>query len=139
MKDCNYLFIKNVRDYIKSRFPFVGDKVAVFIGCLSALESAYGRSVIAYENHNYVGMKLASSRLTVAIGENRSHAVYPSWQYSIIDFMYWLQYHGFNQTLCKNLGTFKSKFAKSGYNSSPDYVGKIESIMDSFNNRLFTN
>lgn len=50
------------------------------------LESGNFTSEIFKENNNLFGMKVAERRPTTAIGVNRGHAVYKSWQESVIDY-----------------------------------------------------
>lgn len=50
------------------------------------LESGNFTSDIFIENNNLFGMKVAERRPTTAIGVNRGHAVYKSWQESVLDY-----------------------------------------------------
>lgn len=51
-------------------------------------ESGEFKSAIWRENHNPFGMKLAGSRNTTNVGENRGHAKYKNWQMAVIDYAY---------------------------------------------------
>jgi hypothetical protein len=51
-------------------------------------ESGEFKSDIWIENHNPFGMKLAGSRNTTNVGENRGHAKYKNWQMAVIDYAY---------------------------------------------------
>lgn len=133
MKAENYQFICEMRDDILSRFNFVSEDIAIFIACLSALETCYGKSVICLENNNYFGMKFPHDRLSTAIKESRGHAFYPSRLSSLCDFFYWLQYHSFSQnTLSCALDSFIRRFRVCHYNESPSYVSSILTIMSNF-------
>lgn len=135
MKEVNYLFIKEIQSFIIERFIFVNPDIALFIACQSALESSYCRSTIAIENHNIMGMKKPSIRLSTCIGVNRGHAVFPNKHSCVCDFFYWLQYHGFTQKhLSGDLEQYVRKFRPLGYCPSSDYVNKIYSIYQSFKN-----
>lgn len=124
----NKLFLQNVESYIRERFVFVSIPVAQFIACLAGLESNFGNSNIALENHNIVGMKYPHVRLSTCNGENRGHASYSRWELSIIDFFYWCQYNGFTKKNFVSLTSFVNKFKKSFYNPSPFYCDKVNQI-----------
>jgi hypothetical protein len=55
------------------------------------LESNNFRSYLFKENNNMFGMKLASSRLTIANGEEHGYASYESWSESLMDYAYIIQ------------------------------------------------
>lgn len=133
MKTENYLWIKNISDWIIDRFNYVNPEIANFIGCQCALESAFGKSTIAIENHNILGMKLPKVRLSTAIGENRGHAVYPSIYSCLCDFFYWLQWNRFTKSdLSKDLISYLRKFRRCGYCPSSEYINKINLIYQQF-------
>lgn len=52
-------------------------------------ESGRFTSVIFRENNNLFGMKMPEKRTTIAIGINKGHAVYGTWQDSVIDYALW--------------------------------------------------
>jgi hypothetical protein len=53
------------------------------------LETGHFKSAVFIENHNLFGMKLPSQRQTLAIGKNRGHAKYKTWQDSVKDYKMW--------------------------------------------------
>ena len=53
-------------------------------------------SKIFRENNNLFGMKQAKTRENTAIGTNHGHAVYCCINDSLIDFLLWFKYHGFD-------------------------------------------
>ena len=57
-------------------------------------ESGHFKSKIFKENNNLFGMKLAHQRDTTAIGQNRSHAKYNTWQDSVKDYKLWQDSNG---------------------------------------------
>jgi hypothetical protein len=63
-------------------------EMAKLIVAQAGFETGNFTSVIFKENNNLFGMKLPRIRKTTAIGENRGHAVYKSWEDCIKD--YWL-------------------------------------------------
>ena len=52
-------------------------------------ESTHFTSDIFKENNNLFGMKLPAQRKTTAIGKNRGHAKYETWQDSVEDYKIW--------------------------------------------------
>lgn len=110
----------------------VSPDVAKFIAAQCCLESDFGLSRIAHDNHNLFGMKLPHSRVTTAIDINHGHAVYNDPLDSIIDYMLWLEHFDFNQKDLTNLDRFKRCLKASPYCPKPDYVERIEKIYEQY-------
>jgi uncharacterized FlgJ-related protein len=55
----------------------------------SRIETGWYTSKIFIHNKNLFGMKLPERRSTTAIGSNRGHAQYTSWQQSVADYKIW--------------------------------------------------
>jgi len=55
----------------------------------SRIETGWYTSPIFIHNKNLFGMKLPERRETTAIGSNRGHAQYISWQQSVADYKLW--------------------------------------------------
>lgn len=125
-------FLNRIESFVLKRFPFVSVPVARFIACLSALESDFGRSRIALENHNLIGMKVPFVRLSTCIGMNRDHAVYPSDECCLCDLFYWFQWHKMDQENFKTLTGFLRKFKGCNYNPSSDYVDIIINLKNQY-------
>jgi flagellum-specific peptidoglycan hydrolase FlgJ len=53
------------------------------------IETGWYTSKIFIHNNNIFGMKLPERRLTTAIGSDRGHAQYISWQQSVADYKIW--------------------------------------------------
>jgi flagellum-specific peptidoglycan hydrolase FlgJ len=53
------------------------------------IETGWYTSKIFIHNNNLFGMKLPERRLTTAIGSDRGHAQYISWQQSVADYKLW--------------------------------------------------
>jgi flagellum-specific peptidoglycan hydrolase FlgJ len=53
------------------------------------IETGWYTSKIFIHNNNLFGMKLPERRLTTAIGSDRGHAQYISWQQSVADYKIW--------------------------------------------------
>lgn len=93
----------------------------IFKQCL--LESARFSSPIWNENNNCVGMKKAYQRPTLAMGENRGHAVFESWQDCILDLRIWqIKYY---KDTTENYYNFLNRM---GYAESTEYESKLKSI-----------
>ena len=60
------------------------------------IESGHFTSPIFQENNNLFGMKLPSVRQTTAIGKNRGHAKYKTWQDSVKDYKLWQDTQGWS-------------------------------------------
>jgi flagellum-specific peptidoglycan hydrolase FlgJ len=57
------------------------------------LETGGFKSKIFLQNNNLFGMKVAGSRPTTAMYEDRGHAVYVDWRSSVVDYaMYYSKY-----------------------------------------------
>jgi len=52
-------------------------------------ETGNFKSLIFVENNNLFGMKVANSRSTTNLGEQHNHAVFNSWEMSVIDYALW--------------------------------------------------
>jgi uncharacterized FlgJ-related protein len=79
------------------------------------IESSDFRSAIFKENNNLFGMKQARVRINTAIGTNRSHAEYATWEDSVIDYALWCATYA-NQ--CKTEEQFYnllSEYAEAGH------------------------
>lgn len=109
-------------------------EVSKFIACQSALESSFGQSHIAKENHNIFGMKLPVKRITNAVKENRGHAYYLTVFNSIVDYVFWLQYNHFTQKDIADLSRFITKLEAAKYCPSASYIQTIVSLLNQFNN-----
>jgi uncharacterized FlgJ-related protein len=55
----------------------------------SRIETGWYKSPIFIHNNNLFGMKVPERRGTTAIGSNRGHAHYISWQQSVADYKLW--------------------------------------------------
>lgn len=80
------------------------------------IESGHFTSPIFKENNNLFGMKLPGQRQTTAIGKNRGHAKYKSWQDSVKDYKLWQDQLGWS-SLPKNVYLQK---LSDNYCSPPD-------------------
>src|SRR5690606_3074917 len=82
----------------------VSDEMIMSIIAQAKHESGNFNSPVFWENHNYFGMKQAKKRKTTAIGTNRGHAVYNSFEDCVIDYFYYLEAFGYklDQKIVKN-------------------------------------
>jgi hypothetical protein len=89
------------------------------------LESNNFRSYLFKENNNMFGMKLASSRLTIANGEEHGYASYESWSESLMDYALYYSSYLRNVKTEKEYYQFLSKF----YAEDVAYVTKIQNLI----------
>jgi uncharacterized FlgJ-related protein len=84
------------------------------------IESANFTSNIFRENNNLFGMKMAEKRKTMAVGINRGHAKYSSWQNSVLDYKLMQKKYAHNKTRDQYFVYLKK------YAEDPNYVNKIK-------------
>lgn len=65
------------------------EEIMVFVA-IACLESDYGRSRLAREQHNYFGMKSPKKRPTTNLDFSKVFATYASRRSCVIDFVCWL-------------------------------------------------
>jgi hypothetical protein len=81
-------------------------------------------SAIWKENNNPFGMKVAKSRNTTALGQNRNHAIYKTWQMAVIDYGY------YQAVFMRKVKTRENYFkALSAYAEDPEYEQKLKRII----------
>lgn len=86
-------------------------------------ESNFNSSVWK-ENNNPFGMKVAKSRNTTAIGQNRSHAKYKNWQMAVIDYAY------YQAVFMRKVKTRENYFkALNSYAEDQNYEQKLKRII----------
>jgi flagellum-specific peptidoglycan hydrolase FlgJ len=71
------------------------------------------------------GMKLASSRLTIANGEEHGYASYESWSESLMDYALYYSSYLRNVKTEREYYQFLSKF----YAEDVEYVSKIQNLI----------
>ena len=76
---------KNLITLIKQ----IGIKHPDIVLAQAKIETGHFTSKIFKSNNNAFGMKLARNRVTTAIGEQYSHAMYISWVQSVKDYKLW--------------------------------------------------
>lgn len=84
------------------------------------IESAHFKSNIFRENNNLFGMKMAKKRKTVAIGVNRGHAKYSSWQASVLDYKLMQKRYAHNKSRNQYFVYLKH------YAEDANYINKIK-------------
>lgn len=85
------------------------------------LESGNLKSKIAIENSNIIGMKLAKTRPTTAIGEQYGHAYYSHWKQSLQDMAIWQSSYARNLTREQYLQVLGSIYA-----TDVNYIEKLK-------------
>lgn len=84
-------------------------------------ESGEFKSKIWKENNNPFGMKIAGSRHTTNIGENRGHAKYKNWQMAVIDYAY------MQAVFARKIKTRRGYYEYlKNYAENPSYVEKLK-------------
>jgi uncharacterized FlgJ-related protein len=112
-------------DQIKSlnfKFPYI-------VLAQSYQESGHYKSTIFRENNNMFGMKEAVVRSNLAKGTNRGHAMYDSWQESVIDYA--LYYSTYLSDI-KTEGEYY-EFLRQNYAEDPTYVTRLKSLIKTRN------
>jgi uncharacterized FlgJ-related protein len=86
------------------------------------IETGWYTSKIFIHNNNLFGMKLPERRLTTAIGSDRGHAQYISWQQSVADYKLWQ-----NKVLIKNKSRRKYlSYIGRTYAEDSNYINLIK-------------
>lgn len=105
-------------DGLNFRFPHI-------VLAQAKLESNNFRSYLFKQNNNMFGMKLPSSRLTLAKGEEHGYASYDTWIESLMDYaLYYSSY-------LKDIRTEKEyyEFLSKFYAEDLAYVEKIQKLV----------
>lgn len=89
-------------------------------------ETGHYKSTIFYENHNLFGMKEAKLRSNLALGTNRGHAYYDSWQDSVVDYA--LFYSTYLSKI-KTEGEY-FEYLRQNYAEDPTYVQRLKSLIN---------
>lgn len=90
------------------------------------LETGNFSSTIFIENNNLFGMKRAYSRPSTAVGMNRRHAKYNSWQDSVIDFALYKAYVAQGKSEKEYFSLLERSYAED-----PRYIYKIKQLIAS--------
>jgi flagellum-specific peptidoglycan hydrolase FlgJ len=90
------------------------------------LETGNFTSEIFKENHNLFGMKMAEQRPTSAIGINRGHAAYTSWQESVVDYALFQSF-----IIAKLQNVTRESYRKhiqKYYSETSDYLARMDRV-----------
>jgi hypothetical protein len=108
----------------------VGLEAAKIILAQAKLESGHFSSDIFLENNNPFGMKQARSRETTAVGTHRGHAVYPTVEHAVKDYILWMQCTGVSmQETCPIKYVELLNMKKYFEDSSKRYIRGIQRIL----------
>lgn len=89
----------------------------------ATIESGHFNSPVFHENNNLFGMRLPGGRVTTATGENLKHAVYDTWQESVIDYAIW------QSTFLKNKSRKEYlNYLHANYAENKNYVSLINKM-----------
>jgi uncharacterized FlgJ-related protein len=89
----------------------------------SKIETGYYKSQVFLENNNLFGMRQPENRITTAIGSNLNHAVYNTWQESVIDYAI------YQSTYLKNMNRKEYLlYLHNNYAKNKNYVNLINQL-----------
>ena len=102
------------------------------VKAISTHETGYGQSRIAIFNNNLFGMKFPARRQTTAIGkDSNDYAIYDSPEDSVLDFVKWAEYSGFNTTFTTPEQVVKFMKGRRYYEDSLDnYLTAVKFYYD---------
>lgn len=105
-------------------------EVKRYIACQFALESNFGSAGSALCYNNYCGMKVATTRITLArnLSEKGQFACFSGIYSNILDYLLWLQYNRFTRMELSNLELFQHHLDIAGYCNDLGYYPSIDSI-----------
>lgn len=91
----------------------------------SKIETSHYKSQVFLENKNLFGMRFPNQRITTAIGSNLNHAMYKSWQESVIDYAI------YQSTFLKDYSKQEYlEYLKINYATDKNYVNIINKIIN---------
>lgn len=130
--------MQSTRKSVIERLEDFGMKYPKVFLCQVYLETGNLKSAIFQENKNLVGMKLPRIRPTLAIGENRGHAVYITAADSITDYILWQQAFSRGISECSSDEEYID-YISTFYAEDPNYARKLRSIYkESFKKQSLT-
>lgn len=90
----------------------------------AVLETGGFTSNIFKNNNNLFGMKKPALRPTTVVGEQFNHAVFNTWQESVIDMAIW------NGVYCKDIKTEEEYYTllQAIYAEDPSYVSRLKAL-----------
>lgn len=101
------------------RFPHI-------VFAQAKLESGNFKSDIFLENNNMFGMREAKLRANLALGTNRQHAYYGTWQDCVIDYA--LYYSTYLHEIKTESEYFE--YLRQNYAEDPTYVQRLKQIIN---------
>ena len=100
------------------RFPYI-------ILAQTYQETGHYTSAIFKANHNLFGMKEAALRANLATGTNRGHALYDSWQDSVVDYALYYSTYLYD---IKTEGEY-FEYLRQNYAEDPTYVERLKLLI----------
>lgn len=120
-----------------ARYDCFSQDVAFFIACQVALESDFGRSRLAREFNNYIGMRISRVRPTTRLSfvDTDEFSRYDSFDDCLFDYLLAVTYH---QPLRNDLHRLENyaRFISRWYCPEHSYIERILSIYNQFINLL---
>lgn len=110
----------------------ISNRSARWIAAQAIHETGGFSSAICKENKNLFGMKQPSKRQTLAVGTNRGHAVYKTYEDSLRDFVYYLQEFKNNPDDQPSLGNWVYRLKNNLYfeDSIINYYQGVRNALD---------
>lgn len=125
-------YISNTLFLLKNTGWFSED-VALFLACLSALETGYGTSVAYLTYSNLFGMSHAVVRPTCGVKlAGKDYAGFECELDCVSDFAVWCAWNGIRQKSLHDADLFLTAMSNTGYNPRKSYYPTIVKIYNEY-------
>lgn len=121
-------FIDLVESHLKVFCPQMMTEVRFWVACQFALESNFGNSRLAKVKHNYCGMKIPKSRLTLNLCSVGEFAEFESLEACVLDYVFWLSWNHFNYQHLFNLDFYTRHLIACKYCPDADYIDRVYTL-----------
>lgn len=129
---------KDKIDFLNGIISMLPDCISLsvkrYIACQFALESGFGKSASACRNNNFCGMKVPSTRITLALNfdEKGKFAVFGGIYSCLCDYLLWLQYNRFTRKELSDVQLFEHHLDIAGYCPDLGYFDKIKTLYSQY-------
>lgn len=127
------------KSYISNKLFFLeqsgwfSEDVALFLACLSALETGYGTSEAYRTYYNLFGMSHAVLRPTCGVNlPGKDYAGFDCELDSVSDFVVWCAWNGIGQKSLHDVDLFLTAMSNTGYNPRKSYYPTIVKIYNEY-------
>lgn len=124
-------FLDSIVELLSLYLPQAMEDVKYWIACQFALESNFGHSFLAKNKHNYCGMRIPKSRISMNMAVSGEFSKYDSLVVCVIDYCYWLVWNHFTYMDLFNLDLFTRKLIAKGYCPESDYIDRVYTLYNS--------